>query len=820
MLRRTFAAVHLRATRAACVGTVAALAIAGFMPAACSRKDYTRLYHTESHAPSLTDGDVISRDHLGPTLVDRGVNFGVYSAHATRVELLLFDDPEADHPTKRFPMTQLGDVWSLYVEGIGVGQHYGYIAFGPNWPYDPAWFPGSIKGFVADVDAAGNRFNPNKLLADPYGKALHRDHDWSKGSAASGPKRTESTWAAAAKNVVVASTYNWSANESTWRENRKKADNPGHNWNQLIIYEAHPKGFTMESASGATHPGTFRGIGEKADYFADLGINAVELMPVAEKPLDGGYWGYWTINWFAPEITYSSTHDPLLVVDEFKWMVDELHKRNIEVLLDVVYNHTGEGGLWRDRQYTNDVSLDPTVDGAVNVEPKEVATIYSERGLDNSSYYALQPDNQTYWNNTGVGQEMRANFTPTRKLIMDSLHWWQGDLHVDGFRFDLAGVLGEQDGNYNYWDNPANTVLQDIIDDPQLQETNTRIIAEPWTAGGTYGSLIGAYPNSTAKDGTGWGEWNGHFRDWWRDFVNNDAWALNSTEGATDGGATLTGSANQYQYNGRKPYHSVNYVTCHDGMTMYDLVSYNTKNNACGPLNPVCCTAPTSAWCEAHNGDDNNRSRDWGPIGDLTAEKTKRQMMRGMFTAMLIAHGTPMLFAGDEWMRTQYGNNNAYSTGADNEWNWLRWGEWQPDPARNRMHDFVRQLTRFRKSHEYALAPLNYGGGAAFTWKSPANTTAVNWSGRALMIDYEDPAKGKPLLILINMERAATDFTLPAGTWKRLIDTQNYFDDPDVIASQTLDPMTSHNATIDAPVLVMTPDYNVPGSAIVVLEGP
>jgi len=800
-----------------------ALAAVITLASACTRKDYTRLYHTEPHAPSMTDGDVLSHTHMGPTLVDRGVNFGVYSAHATRMEVLLFDDPESDHPTKRLPMQKFGtDMWNLYVEGVGEGQYYGYAAWGPNWTYDSAWYCGGIQGFVADVDAAGDRFNPNKLLNDPWGKALHRDFDWSKGSAASGPKRTDCTWGAAAKNVVVKSQYTWSSNEDTWRTNRKKASNPGHDWNNLVIYEVHPKGFTMESASAVTHPGTLRGVGEKADYLADLGVNAVELMPVHEKPLDGGYWGYWTINYFAPEITYTVSKDPLKVADEFKWMVDQLHQRNIEVILDIVYNHTGEGGLWRDRQYTSDVSLDPTVDGAINVEPKEIATIYSQRGLDNASWYALSPDNQTYWNNTGVGQETRPNFVPMNQLIMDSLHWWVDEMHVDGFRFDLAGVLGEVDGDYNNWNNPANTVLQTIIDDPDLQQYNTRIVAEPWTAGGNYGSLIGAYPASSTKDGTAWGEWNGHFRDWWRDFVNNDAWALNSTEGQLDGGGTLTGSASVYgagTAHPRRPYHAVNYITCHDGMTMYDLVSYDQKNNGCGPLNPVCCSNPTSAWCEAHNGDDNNRSRNWGPATDAVAEATKRQMMRNWFTALLVSQGTPMIFAGDEWMRTQYGNNNAYSTGADNEWNWLRWGEWQPDPFRDRMRDFVKQVIAFRKAHAYAFEPLNYGGSAHFTWKAPDATTNVNWGGRSLMMHYDDGAAGNQIAILINMARTDVDFTLPTGvTWKRVIDTQVYFDDPTYISGSALDPTTTHNANL-AGDPVATADYVVKGSSIVVLEG-
>ncbi|HND34614.1 MAG TPA: alpha-amylase family glycosyl hydrolase, partial [Myxococcota bacterium] len=377
------------------------------------------------------------------------------------------------------------------------------------------------------------------------------------------------------------------------------------------------------------------------------------------------------------------------VVDEFKWMVDQLHQQGIEVVVDVVYNHTGEGGLWRDKVYMDDTLLDPQAmsDAYYNLDTKEAATIYSMRGLDNQAWYALSADNSGYWNNTGVGNETRPNHAPMRRLIMDSLRFYVEEMHVDGFRFDLAGILGEQDKNYNQWDDPANTVLQEIVDDPVLQKYNTRIIAEPWTAGGSYTS-IGAFPKSSTKDSTGWGEWNASFRDWWRAAMNNDSWQLNSQENGIDGGGVITASQARYSWNGRKPYHSVNFVTAHDGFTMYDLLSYNEKQNTCGPLNPICCDDPTSPWCDTQSGEDNNRSRDWG----MEAEDFKRQLMRNFFVGMAISHGTPMIYGGDEWMRTQYGNNNAYSTAADNEWNWFRWGEWQARDERWRMYDFVRKI--------------------------------------------------------------------------------------------------------------------------------
>ncbi len=796
---------------------------------ACPNGDYARLYHTDPKAPSLAQPDIENLATLGPTLIDKGVNFSVYSERAERVELLLFDDPESNQPTKQFPMVRMGDVWNLYVEGVGLGQHYGFIAFGPNWTYDKDWYPGSVKGFLADVDADGNRFNPNKLLFDPWSKKLHRDHDWSKGSNASGPDRAVVTYGAAAKSVVVKSTFQWADAENTWRQERQDPNFIGHRYNDLIVYEVHPKGFTASAASGVLHPGTFKGIEEKADYFKDLGITVVELMPVMEKPLDGGYWGYQTLNFFAPEISFVSKNDqPADTLDEFKSMVQALHARGIEVMLDVVYNHTGEGGNWRSKLQL-DASPDPALDAQlVNFDPKEVASLYSYRGLDDHAYYALSGDNQSYWNNTGVGQETRCNHRPMHRLILDSLHWWVSEMHVDGFRFDLAPILGEKDMSYNDWDDPKNTVLQEIVDDPLLQQFNTRLIAEPWSAGGynqscgdpsaaAFGGVrISCFPAATSKPGTGWGEWNGRFRDWWRAFVNYDTWKLNSTE-VKDGGFFMTGSYDWYHWNGRRPYNTINFVTVHDGFTMYDLFSYDMKQNLCGPLNPICCTSPTSPFCDTTSGESNNRSRNWGQ----DQEPFKRQLMRDLFVAMIISQGTPMLLGGDEWMRTQLGNNNAYSTSADNSFNWFDWGAWEASDERNRMHDFVRQLLAFRKAHAYAFAPGDYGQAAPFSWKNPANNPAdaTTWGGKSIMLHYYDATQGPELAILINMETTDVPFTLPTGRqWKRRIDTQQYFDLPDTITMMAGDPHASLNITPNDANAVPNGSYTVKSRSIVVLE--
>jgi len=408
-------------------------------------------------------------------------------------------------------------------------------------------------------------------------------------------------------------------------------------------------------------------------------------------------------------------------------------------------------------------------------------------------------------------------------VIQDSLHFYVEELHVDGFRFDLAPVLGEVDGDFNNWADPASTVLQDIVDDPVLVENDVRVVAEPWSAGGWYNPVLGQFPTGSSGE-LAWGEWNAHFRDWWRSFVNWDDYALNAAEGGIDGGATITGSSDLYAHNGRGPTASYNFITIHDGFTMYDLVTYEEKQNTCGPLNPICCDDPTSSWCETDSGEDNNRSRDWGSHPE--GEALKRQMMRNFYVAMLTSHGTPLLLGGDEWLRTQHGNNNAYSTGADNPFNWFQWGTWQQDDERRRMHDFVRDMIRLRREHAYAFTPSTYGGAAPFSWKSPGNSDAVDWAGRQVMIHYWDSEAGAQLAVLINMGREPVEFTLPEGVaWELRVDTQRWydFDDPDNDAdffdTDGVSPTDSHNIWLDGTEALTEPTYVVQDSSIVILEG-
>ncbi len=797
----------------------AALALA--LLATCANANDPHLYTTAPLAPGYAQSDVAAMQYLGATQTSTGVNFSVYSQHATEVDLAFFDTPTDAEPAQQFPMVRMGDVWNLYVDGVGYGQNYGYVAWGPNWPRDPAWYPGSIAGFLADVDADGNRFDPNKLLIDPYARAFSGDYNWAL-SPASGPDRTVSDYSSQAKSVVVQSHYVWSDAETTWQSLRTSGNHPGFNANELVIYEMHPKGFTASPASGVTHPGTFRGIGENVSYLVDLGVNAVELMPAQQKTPDGGYWGYETIGFFAPELTYSSDPRPWMVGDEFKWMVDTLHQNGLMVIMDVVYNHTGEGGLWRDK-IAIDGSPDP--ENLANYDPKEVASVLGFRGLDNQSYYALSTDNQTYWDNTGVGNDTRCNNTPMQQLILDSLHYWVTEMHVDGFRFDLAPILAEDDLNYNSWD-PTHTIIQTIIDDPILLQHHTPIIAEPWSI---YGAFVGQFPASTVQAGAGWYEWNGPFRDWWRSFVDYDGtgntsiytangvsdWNLSTQQAGASGGFLLTGSYDWYHGTGRRPYNSVNFTNIHDGFTMYDLFSYDQPFNGCGPLDSICCTEADSPFCTANDGTSDNRSRNWG------AEDIKRANMRALFVAMMVSQGTPMLLGGDEWMRTQLGNNNAYSNWADNAYNWFDWGAWQPNNERNRMHDFVRQLVAFRRAHEYAFAPVDYGQSAPFDWEDPSgqpNSQQGNdWNTRHLAVHYGASSLGPQLDILINLENNPVNFTLPSGvSWNTVVDTQMAYDE-DSYFGAGMDPTLSANIFTSAPMPVAG-SYNVQARSIVILE--
>jgi isoamylase len=543
---------------------------------------------------------------LGATVTPEGVNFALFSRNAQEVYLLLFDDPACE-PTDIIRLeNQRRFVWYVFVHGLKAGQLYGYKVRGD---FDPA---------------RGLRFNDHKLLVDPYAKAL-------TGKAANPDNLllaydphsadldrsvdTRDNSSIVPKAIVVDDSFDWQGDAPL--------DVP---LEKLVIYEVHLKGFTAHPSSRVSHPGTYLGFVEKIPYLQSLGINAVEILPIHEFCVEDflksrgltNYWGYNTLGFFAPEFSYATGSRFGCQVDEFKTMVRELHRAGIEVILDVVYNHTAEGS-----------ELGPTI---------------SFRGIDNPTYYSLTgPPHEPfryYMNWTGCGNSFNLSNPHVIRLVMDSLRYWVDVMHVDGFRFDLASVLGREDGMFR-----ASAPFFDVVSqDPLLNRA--KLIAEPWDLG-TY--QVGNFP-------VDWSEWNGRFRDTVRKFVKGDAGQVR------DLAARMTGSADLYGDDGRSAYNSVNFVTCHDGFTLLDLVSYNGKH--------------TEANQEGNrDGTDDNNSWNCGVEGETdnpAVNQLRRQMVKNHLCDLLFAAGTPMVLGGDELLRTQRGNNNAYCQ--DNEISWFDWG--------------------------------------------------------------------------------------------------------------------------------------------------
>ena len=549
---------------------------------------------------------------LGASVGPSGVNFSLYSHKASQVELLLFDRVDDSIPPRVITLDpekhRTYHYWHIFVPQLGPGQIYAYRVHGS---FDPN---------------NGLRFDPSKVLLDPYGRGIVVPQDYSRRAA----ERPGGNTATAMKSVVVdASSYDW--------EGDKPLRHPS---SQTVIYEMHVRGFTQNPNSGipADIRGTFRGLIEKIPYLQNLGITAVELLPIFQfDPQDCpaglvNYWGYAPVSFFAPHQAYSSRRDPLGPVDEFRDMVKALHRAGIEVILDVVFNHTAEGNR-----------SGPTI---------------SFRGIDNTVYYVLEPDQSRYANYSGTGNTLNANHSVVRRMIVDSLRYWVQEMHVDGFRFDLASILA-RDSSGLVLSNPP--VLWDIESDPTL--AGTKMIAEAWDAAGLYqvGSFIG----------DSWKEWNGLFRDNVRDFFRGGEGSLRRFADC------LVGSHEIYRHKGREAEQSVNFVTCHDGFTLNDLVSYNQKHNDANRDNN-------------RDGADDNRS--WncgaeGPTDDREIERLRNRQVKNFLTATVLSLGLPMLLMGDEVRRTQLGNNNFYCH--DNEANWFDWSLLEKHPD---VYRFVRLL--------------------------------------------------------------------------------------------------------------------------------
>ncbi len=559
----------------------------------------------------------LANDHsesypLGATIVDGGVNFSVFSRGATGVELLFFDREDDQRPARVIQIDPVANrtyhYWHIFVPEVQAGQIYGFRVYGP------------------DEATSGFRFDPSKLLLDPYGRAVVVPKHYSRIAA----ERKGNNTATAMKSVVVDSrAYNWAGDTPLRRPSSR-----------TIVYEMHVRGLTAHPNSGvaAQKRGTYAGVVEKIPYLQELGITAVELLPVFQfdaqdcPPGHVNYWGYAPISFFAPHQAYSSRPGPLAAVEEFRDMVKALHRAGIEVILDVVFNHTAEGN-----------HDGPTL---------------CFRGIDNSTYYILEPDRSRYANYSGTGNTLNTNHPIVRRMILDSLRYWVGEMHVDGFRFDLASIL-TRDSFGQVMSNPP--LLWDIESDPAL--AGTKMIAEAWDAAGLYqvGSFLG----------DSWKEWNGRFRDDVRDFFRG---AQDSVPRIAD---RLLGSLEIYGHKQREAEQSVNFVTCHDGFTLNDLVSYNQKHNEeNGEGN--------------RDGADDNRS--WncgaeGPSDDPAIEAIRNRQVKNFLTVTVLSLGVPMIVMGDEVRRSQGGNNNPYSQ--DNE---ISWFDWSLLSRHADIHRFLRLL--------------------------------------------------------------------------------------------------------------------------------
>jgi isoamylase len=640
---------------------------------------------------------------LGATVVSGGVNFSLYSPDASGIELLFFDREDDARPARVIGLdpsvNRTHHYWHVFVPGVQAGQLYGYRVHGPFNP------------------SAGMRFDATKILLDPYGRAVVVPKNYSRKAAQEKGDNSRS----AMKSVIVDPlSYDW--------EGDTPLDLPS---SQSIVYEMHVKGFTRHPNSGVSPEtrGTFRGLIEKIPYLKDLGISAVELLPVFQfdpqdcPPGRVNYWGYAPISFFAPHQAYSSRREPLAPVAEFRDMVKALHRAGIEVILDVVFNHTAEGD-----------HSGPTL---------------SFRGIDNNAYYVLERDRSHYANFSGTGNTLNANHPIVRRMVLDSIRYWVEEMHVDGFRFDLASILA-RDSSGHVMANPP--VLLDLESDPEL--ARTKMIAEAWDAAGLYqvGSFVGDR----------WKEWNGRFRDDIRSFVRCDDGSLQRF------GDRFLGSHEIYRHKEREAEQSVNFVTCHDGFTLNDLVSYNQKHNeGNGEGN--------------RDGGDDNRS--WncgfeGPTNDPAIERIRNRQVKNFFAVTMLSLGLPMFVMGDEVRRTQHGNNNPYCQ--DNETNWF---DWSLPPRHADVHRFVRLLIARRRLRHSGpererISLTQLISEAARNWHG-VKLNQPDWSDQSHSVAFSAELKRDGLLVffIFNMYWAPLEFELPqieaseGGSWRRWIDT-------------------------------------------------
>jgi glycogen operon protein len=670
---------------------------------------------------------------LGATWDGSGVNFALFSENAEQVELCIFDNANDPHEARRIRLRdQTDDVWHVYLPEARPGLIYGYRVYGP---YDPV---------------NGHRFNHNKLLLDPYAKAVTGTLEWSaamfgypmeSGADDRDLMMDEQDSAPGMiKAVVVEGAFSWGEDKA-----------PKVPWNDTVIYEAHVKGLTkLNPYIPEQVRGTYAGLCERPvmRYLQELGVTSIELMPVHQFVDDKhlveqglrNYWGYNTIGFFAPDAHYSAATAPGARVNEFKTMVKTLHRNGFEVILDVVYNHTAEGN-----------HFGPTL---------------SFRGIDNKAYYRLVPgDERYYMDYTGTGNTLNPLHPRTMQLMMDSLRYWVQDMHIDGFRFDLAAALAR--GLHEA--DRLSAFFEIIHQDPVVSQV--KLIAEPWDVGAG-GYQVGAFPVL-------WTEWNGRYRDTVRRFWRNDNQVLG------DFAYRLTGSSDLYAHNGRKPYASINFVTAHDGFTLHDLVSYNEKHNEANGED---------------NRDGNNDNQSWnsgaeGPTDDANVNQLRQRQMRNFLTTLFLSQGVPMLLSGDEYGRTQNGNNNAYCQ--DNEISWFNW-DWTDE--QKSLHQWAKYMILLRKHHgvfrrmRYFQGRPIRGGTKDIIWLRPdgeemtdevwnedsVHVLAARIAGAAVDLRDENgrPLQDNSVLMLFNPSDDVVEFKLPANdsrgvTWSRLLDSSN-----------------------------------------------
>ena len=632
----------------------------------------------------------------GATCRDGGVNFSVFSKNAKGLQLLLFDSPAAPEPSRILSFDPLKNRtyhhWHAFVPGLKAGQIYAYRALGPYVPHE------------------GLRFDSEKVLLDPYGLGIVVPPSYNREAAC----QPGDNAAKAMRSVVVdARGYDW------------EGDTPLHRpFSHTVIYEMHVAGFTRHPNSGLSPDkrGTYAGLIEKIPYLRHLGITAVELLPVfAFDPHDCpqgslNYWGYAPVSFFAPHPGYSSRKDPLGPLDEFRDMVKALHRAGIEVILDVVYNHTAEGD-----------HRGPTL---------------CFKGLDNDGYYSLDEDRSRYSNYSGCGNSLNAGQAVVRRLIRESLKYWVTVMHVDGFRFDLASILG-RDEKGRPMENPP--VIWDIETDPVL--AGTKLIAEAWDAAGLYqvGTFVGDF----------WMEWNGKFRDDIRRFVKGDSNTVSHLA------QRMVGSPDVFAHDGREVEQSINFVTCHDGFTLEDLVSYNYKHNEANGEDNRDGTSDNHSWNCGFEG----------PTQDPRVDALRLRQIKNCFALNLLALGTPMVLMGDEVRRSQGGNNNGYCL--DNPAGWF---DWSLIERHGDLHRFVRELIRRRVGRRmdvpHGLSLLQLLQKARIQWHGTRlhQPDWAEWS-HSLAYSMEYPGVAISFFVIANAHHEPLDFELPPVRWKRWIDT-------------------------------------------------